>query len=372
MKLLIATGLYPPDIGGPATYTKMLETHLPSRGIALTTAPYGWVRRYPKLFRHFAYTWKLIRESKDCDAIYALDPVSVGLPTYLASWLTKKPYFLRVPGDYAWEQGQQRFGVTESLDEFVTSDKKQPFFVRVLQSIEKRVAENAQAVIVPSEYMKKTVIAWGVRVDRLMVIHSALHSIDVEKSRDEIRKMFEYKGTVLVTAARLVPWKGVDTLISLLPELKKRIGEVTLIVVGEGPDKEKLMSQTERSGLEKHVRLVGRLHKDALGTMLKGADIFVLNSAYEGLSHQVLEAMDLGLPVVTTDVGGNPELIKDNISGILVPYNDREELLGALVRMATHEEFRKQVVKHARIRVTDFEEENIIDELVAFLKSHTK
>src|SRR3989344_2738828 len=110
-RILVATGLYPPDIGGPATYTKMLETHLPKRGVELTVAPYGWVRRYPKIFRHTAFMWKLIRESRGCDAIYALDPVSVGLPALIASKITRKPLFLRIVGDYAWEQGQLRFGV---------------------------------------------------------------------------------------------------------------------------------------------------------------------------------------------------------------------------------------------------------------------
>jgi glycosyltransferase involved in cell wall biosynthesis len=367
MKLLVATGLYPPDIGGPATYATMLEAYLPERGIELLVAPYGWVRHYPKLFRHLVYTWKLIRLARGCNALYALDPVSVGFPTYLAHVVTRKPYMVRIAGDYAWEQGQRRFGVTEPLDEFVVSTKKHHLFVRVLRSLQTKVARSAQRVVVPSNYMKRIVASWGVDKEHITVIHSALHPLAVDKTHDEVRKMFDYKGTVLITAARLVPWKGIDVLIALMPKLKERIGDVMLVVVGEGLLRSELEEQAKALKLQSTVRFVGRLHKDALGTALKGADIFVLNSGYEGLSHQILEAMDLGLPVVTTDIGGNPELITDGVSGLLVPYGDKEALLGALTRMATHEEMRDQVIKHARLRVKDFSEEKGIDELVALL-----
>ena len=341
MKILIATGLYPPDIGGPATYTKMLEAHLPKHGVQLTVAPYGWVRRYPKLFRHIAYTWKLIRESSDCDAIYALDPVSVGLPTYIAHMITRKPYLLRIAGDYAWEQGQQRFGVTQLLDEFVRSDTKHPVFVRILRWVQRRVARSARHIVVPSNYMKTIVTAWGVGEDEITSIYSALHKIEVEETKDAIRTMFDYRGTVLVTAARLVPWKGIGTLISILTTLKEAIGDVTLVIIGDGPLKHDLEQRVLSSGLKDVVRFVGSLPQSSLGAAIKGADIFVLNTAYEGMSHQILEAMDLGVPVVTTKVGGNIELITSGVNGLLVSYDNRDELASAIERMTTHEEFRE-------------------------------
>jgi len=219
--------------------------------------------------------------------------------------------------------------------------------------------------------MKSVVISWGISNEKITPIHSALHPIDVNETKDEIRKMFNYKGTVLVTAARFVSWKGIGTLISLIPTLKEELDEVTLVIVGNGPLEQDLKKKARELGLNDTVRFVGRLPKSSLGTTIKGADVFVLNTSYEGMSHQLLEAMDLGVPIVTTHVGGNPELITDGVNGLLVPYDNKEELVSAITRVATHDTFRNQIVQHARLRVKDFSENIVIEELISILNSKT-
>src|SRR3989344_2242944 len=104
MKVLIATGLYPPEIGGPATYSKCLEELLPAQGIKVAVLPFSRVRRWPKVVRHIAYFFLVLREGYRTDAVYAQDPVSVGLPAFFGAFLMRKPFFLKVVGDYAWEQ----------------------------------------------------------------------------------------------------------------------------------------------------------------------------------------------------------------------------------------------------------------------------
>lgn len=74
MKLLVATGLYAPDIGGPATYVAMLERHLPERDIALSVVPFRDVRHYPKLVRHLLYFVRVWRQAKDVDLVYVASP----------------------------------------------------------------------------------------------------------------------------------------------------------------------------------------------------------------------------------------------------------------------------------------------------------
>lgn len=361
--MLIATGLYPPDIGGPATYTKMLEEHLRKHSIESIVAPYGWVRRYPRIIRHLVYAWKLIHEAKTCDAIYALDPVSVGVPATIACWVTRKPLYLRVPGDYAWEQGQQRFHVTDTLDEYIVKRKNYPFGVRLLARAEAFVASRAKRIIVPSVYMKGIVMAWGIPEDRIIPIYSALHPLEVFESRETVREMFGYNGLVLVTAGRLVPWKGMALLIEILPELRLTLGEVSLVVIGDGPLEQTLKEYAHACEVAEYVRFVGRMPKHTLGTAIKGADIFVLNTAYEGMSHQLLEVMDLGVPIITTNVGGNPELITHNINGLLCPYNDARAFIDAIVRIAKHPERREELIAYARIRVKDFNEDRVVGEL---------
>src|SRR3989338_11012397 len=117
MKLVIATPLYPPEIGGPATYAKLLEEGLPGKGIEVELVKFSEVRHLPRLIRHYAYYRRVLRAAKSADVVLALDPVSVGLPAMWAAKRAGKSFVVKIVGDYAWEQGQQRFGVMQNLDE---------------------------------------------------------------------------------------------------------------------------------------------------------------------------------------------------------------------------------------------------------------
>ena len=210
MRVLIATPLYPPDPGGPATYAKTLEEALPSAGIDVSLVAFGRVRRYPKVVRHFLYLLLLLREGRDADLLYALDPVSVGVPAALAAWMLRKPFVLKVVGDYAWEQGRQRYGVTESLDRFVRAHNL-PFEVRCFQWIEATVARCAARIVVPSEYLKRIVSHWnGVDHSRITVIYNAMQEEEPTEAPPSVRVLPHPR---IMSIGRLVPWKQVDGVI---------------------------------------------------------------------------------------------------------------------------------------------------------------
>lgn len=369
MNILLATGLYPPEIGGPATYALLIEEELPKRGFSVNVVPFGWVRHYPKIVRHIVYAYKLHRESKQADVIYALDPVSVGLPAAIVAKLTRKKFLIRLGGDYAWEQGRVRFGVTETLDEYITGRIKRPLQVRILAALQSWVTKQATKAVAPSEYLKRIITAWGVKEERVAVIYSALYPIVVDGTRDEIRNQLSYTYPTIVTAGRLVPWKGFPAVIQMVAKLKEQYPDVTLVIAGDGEEKARLESEVEKCGLKDNVRLVGRVSKEALGASIKAADVFVLNTAYEGLSHQLIEVMDLGTPIVTTDAGGNPELITNTVSGFLVSFDDVSALIDATKRLLEYPETRERIVQTARARAKDFSEEHMLDNLEHLLKS---
>lgn len=364
MKITLATGLYPPEIGGPATHSQLLEEHLPRERFSITVVPFGRVRGTMKFFRHIAYTYHLIKESKDAELIYALDPVSVGLPAYIASVFRRTPLIVRVAGDYAWEQGQQRYGVRDPLDVFVHNTSRYSLWVRVLSFFERFVAKRAAQVVVPSAYLKRIVKIWGVPDDHLQVIYSVFQPNEIEESADELREMFKYDEVVLVSVGRLVRWKGFSTLIELLPELQEEIGKsVTLVIIGDGPDRSAIEARAAEVGISDKVRFTGRQSRGALLAAIKGADLFVLNTGYEGLSHQLLEVMDIGTPIVTTNVGGNPELIENEKHGLLVPYDDRVALKRAIERILADETLRDHMVSAARTRAAEFTVDRMVTAL---------
>lgn len=333
MKLVITTPLYPPEIGGPATYAKILNEGLPGKGIEVELVKFSEVRHLPKLVRHYAYYRRVLRAARGADAILALDPVSVGLPAMRAAKKAGKPFVVKIVGDYAWEQGTQRFGITQNLDEFV-KEKSVPFLVRMLRRVQTRVAAAATRVIVPSEYLKRIVAVWGISEAKVMVIHNG---IELPESMTTPSRPH---GFFVVSSGRRVPWKGFEAI--------ER-------VVAREPDWHFLLLQ-------------GLSRKEAL-ERIQGADVFVLNSDYEGLSHALIEAMMLGTPVIATNVGGNPELIEDGKTGLVIPPRDEEALYAALKRVAEDPTTTRSRAAAAKLRAQDFSVGAMLERTTALIKS---
>ena len=333
MKILLATPLFPPDSGGPSTYANLLVDELPKRGIEVTLLKFSEVRHLPPVVRHIVYFLKCLSRARGTDAIYALDPVSVGLPASLAAMLLGKKFILRVPGDYAWEQGRQRFRVADEIDAFQT--KKYNRSVERLRGIQKFAAKRATKIVVPSEYMRRVVSGWVRGSKKVETIYSSVH-LPVEYVLPKERP----DGFLVVTIARRVPWKGIEAL-------------------------EKVVAS--ESGW--HFKLLdGLSHQEAMG-WVKAADAFALNSTYEGLSHALIEAMSLGTPIVATNVGGNPELITPGENGLLIPPKDDEALHRALKEIEANRDAAKARAGRAEEKAKQFSIDITIEKLVTLLKS---
>jgi len=345
MNVLVATGLSAPDIGGPATYTAMLEAELPDRGFVVTVVSFRSVRRYPKVLRHALYAWRVWRASRTADVVYALDPISVGLPALLVA---------NLGGDYAWEQGRVRFGVTQTLDEYTASRAAQPWAVRAVAYIQAVVARRAAQVIVPSQYLQSIVETWGVSAEKITVIYSALHPTETDQAPPSILNKVHPDWPLLLSAGRLVPWKGFAMLITLIAQYKQAGRDVSLVIAGDGPDQALLESLIAEHGVSDRVQLAGRLRRPALATLIATADVFVLNTAYEGLAHQLVEVMDIGTPIVTTTAGGNTELVTDGVDGLLVSFNDMSALQQAISKLLDTPLLGQQFVVAAKRQVARF------------------
>jgi glycosyltransferase involved in cell wall biosynthesis len=369
MKILLAAGLYPPDIGGPATYASMLARELPKEGIEVIVLPYGTVRHVHKLGRHLVYAYRLWQQSQDVNLIYALDPISVGLPARLVAFLRRVPLIVRLGGDYAWEQGVQRFGVTGTLDEYTNHTCTRPLSVRLVAALQTFVTRGATRVIVPSAYLKSIVASWGIAPEQIAVLYSAVEPIVVAADRETLREDFNFIEPTIVSVGRLTPWKGFRTVIDVIALRKVRGEKTTLVIAGSGPEEIVLKTYAEAKGVKDEVRFVGALTQDALFAVIKAADVFVLNTAYEGLSHQLLEVMSIGTPIVTTRVGGNPELITDRVEGLLVTVNDVVAIDTSVTRFLTDETLRTTVVVAAKKRVEAFSAGQAVLNIATLLKT---
>lgn len=398
--ILITTGIFPPDIGGPATYSKFLLEELPKYDFNVKVLSFGEVRHLPKIIRHFVYFLKILKRAKNTDIIFAQDPVSVGLPSVIASKIMRKKFLLKVVGDYAWEQMQiqnaksadrglssakrparRRFGVggraveakPRSYNKFITPDefqnKKFDFKTNIRKKIERWTAKRAQRIIVPSNYLKKIVSMWGVKEKNISVVYNGFKFNKDAGNKETIRKLLQFEGKLIISIGRLVRWKGFDTLIEIFPSIKNKFKIVKLIIVGSGPDKKYLQKSIDEKKLENEIALTGALSQDILLRYIKASDVFVLNTGYEGFSHQLLEVMDVGVPIVTTNVGGNTEIIEDKKNGLTAAFNDKKELTKAINKLLDNTDFADKIASQAKKDVQKFSEEKMIKNIMEILKT---
>jgi len=335
-KILITTGILHPDIGGPATYTDIVARDL-ARDNEVTVLTYSPVlshkadkskpyrikrvwRRAPKPFRQFDYLIDTFFCVLKADVIYTLNAMSVGFPTALVCKLLRKKYILRISGDRVWE-GAINKGKTSLLIQDFQKARVGPW-LEFLRSIQRWVARGATMSIAHSRYLKNLLLSWKVPEDRVETVYTGVDIEPSDLTKEEARKQIGIPGTVILSVGRLVPWKGFKMLIKLMPRLLDINTFFRLVIIGDGPDMKDLKTMIKNLGLHNKVYLVGKKSPEDLKTYFAAADMFVLNTGYEGISHLVLEAMGYGVPVVTTAIPGNREVIKQGKNGFIVKYND--------------------------------------------------
>jgi glycosyltransferase involved in cell wall biosynthesis len=365
MKFVLATPLFPPDSGGPATDAAQLHAELPKYGIETVVCSFGSVRHLPSGIRHLVYACKLLKCAKGADGIISLDTFSVCIPAAIVSKLIRKPLIVRVPGDFAWEQATQRFGVTDSIEVF--QKKRYGWRVELLRSLQKFAARSAALLVVPSDFFQAIVLQWGIAPDRVKRIYLGL-----DFSEGPVAPSNVPEGKILFSLGRFVPWKGFSMLISLISELSEQskfaLSEWHLVIAGDGPLRAELEKQVLDLHISERVTFTGFIsHAEALG-WLRQADAFALNTSFESFSFQILEAMASGVPVITTAVGSIPELITNNVEGILCAPDDREAFKSAILSTQTDAEKWHERTEAAKLKAAEFSIEKSVrlfaDELI--------
>lgn len=176
-------------------------------------------------------------------------------------------------------------------------------------------------------------------------------------------------GTVVIgTVGRLQPVKDqltlVDSFNALLRNCPELNGRVRLAIIGDGPLRDEVGERVRAAGLEDAVWLPGE--RSDVAQVMRGFDVFVLPSLAEGISNTVLEAMATGLPVVATRVGGNPELVVDGVTGVLVPPANPAAMAEAIGRYVEDGDMRAEHGRAGRRRVLEsFSIQNMVERYLA-------
>lgn len=218
--------------------------------------------------------------------------------------------------------------------------------VRVPSTIEWLLTD---AVVAVSRDTARQSSANGV-VD-ITVIYNGVDPPAPKRTRAEVRADLGLgEGPVALHVANFLPVKGHDILMRALAKVKERGVRLTVVTAGDGNERPAIEAQARALGLgPEHVRFLG--FRSDVPDLLAAADFFVLPSRMEGLPLAVLEAMSHGLPIVTTRIGGNPEVVTDGEHGLLVPVEDPDALADAMARFAGDPELRHKLGEAGRLRV---------------------
>lgn len=359
MKVLLVTPLYPPQIGGPATYAKLLHAELPKRDVLIEIIKFSDFAHLPAGIRHLVLFVNIIKCARHVDVVFAQDVCSVGFPAVLAARILRKPCVIRVPGDFAWEQARQRFGITDSIDQF--QSRKYGLYIELYRWIQRFVVHSASRVITPSEYFSKIVSGWAKKNTPITIYNG----IDIDRILSFAKKTYS-KNTKfsVISAGRLVPWKGFDELIRLVATEQS----LRLTIVGDGPQHNALISLSRQLGVVDRVFFVSAVSQDRLFEIISQHDVFILNSSFESFSFQVVEAMALGVPVIATNGCNLGEIITNNESGILVPVGNKNALARAVVQLRTDPALYDRLRHNGQVQSQYFSMQKMLDRLVCVLE----
>ncbi len=376
MKIVLATPVYPPEIGGPATYTKELaerlrgshelvivayastSEHIP--GTALLTVS----KRRPLPVRLAKYFFTLLGAARGADIIYVQNAMAAGLPAVIVSALRGIPVVLKFVGDEAWERATQRRATTKRLEEFLEAPEGS-LVIRLMMALQGFVLRRASLVTTPSAYLRDMLVrTYRVRPERAVVNYNAAEGVEITPFK---ARRIPHQ---IATTARLTRWKGVDGIIRALALLTKRYPDVRLVVAGDGPELESLKKLAADSGITDRVDFLGRISRAETWQLRKNSAVYVLNSTYEGLPHTVLTSFAAEIPTVATDIPGTNEAVYDGKTGLLVTPGDDAGLAAAIARYFDDPVLRERVIQNGtRLLAEKFSWEAHLATLLGFFKS---
>lgn len=211
-------------------------------------------------------------------------------------------------------------------------------FERLTKFLVDRYLANSDAV--KNYYCKK----YGIDCNKITVVPNGIDIQKIDKTKPNLQLAKELKiteeDTVFVCVANLLPNKGHKYLLLAFSKLKVEYGKVKLLIVGDGPEKENIENIIKELDL-KDVTMLGR-RRDVL-SILKISDIFVLPTFFEGLSNAIMEAMASRLPVITTNIPENRELVGDKVNGLLCIVANSDDLFSKMKFLMERRDLRSKM-----------------------------
>ena len=371
MRALIVSGIWPPDVGGPASHAPDVAAFLRGRGHSVevvTTAdappaaeeyPVRAVsRRHRVGARHLRGAVLVRRRAREADVVYTTGMFG---RSALGASLARRPYVVKLTADPAFERSRRRGMVDGDVDEFQRSAGGAAVaLLRFARDVELR---HAAHVFTPSGYLRELTLAWGVEPARVSVLPNPAPAPPALPPRDDLRRDLGLDGATVAFAGRLTAQKSLGRAL----EAVASADAVRLLIAGEGPDRPHLEGLARSMGIEDRVRFLGAQPRERVVELFHAADAAILSSSWENFPHTVVEALSVGTPVLAMEAGGVAEVVRDGVNGLLVPAGDTAALGNAVRRYFSDDDLRERLRGGAAASVERYAPEKVFGELEAKL-----
>ena len=320
MDILITVGIFPPDIGGPASFVPKIAKYLINKGhnvkiICLSDKEHLTYkddinvirinRSSPIIFRWLKTIVKIYSNSKKSDLIFVN---GLGTETTIANLLIRKKVIRKIVGDPVWERVYNKNLIDESFDDF--QENNHGLSISLQKMIRNWSINKSNLIITPSQHLKNFIDKIGFDKN-IFVINNG---VNIEQHN---KVVLENNIIQLLVVSRLVSQKNIDLIIKAVKVMENE--NIILNIIGDGSEINNLKLLVKKYELEKKINFIGKIENTKLNEYLKDADIFIQASNYEGLPHSILEAMNFEIPILSTDVGGCSVLLNKGERGYIIP-----------------------------------------------------
>ena len=320
MDILITVGIFPPDIGGPASFVPKITKYLINKGhnvkiICLSDKEHLTYkddinvirinRSLPIIFRWLKTIVKIYSNSKKSDLIFVN---GLGTETTIANLFIRKKVIRKIVGDPVWERVYNKNLIDESFDDF--QENNHGLSISLQKMIRNWSINKSNLIITPSQHLKNFIDKIGFDKN-IFVINNG---VNIEQHN---KVVLQNNIIQLLVVSRLVSQKNIDSIIKAIKVMENE--NIILNIVGDGSEINNLKLLVKKYELDKKINFIGKIENTKLNEYLKNADIFIQSSDYEGLPHSILEAMNFEIPILSTDVGGCSVLLNKGERGYIIP-----------------------------------------------------
>ena len=328
MNILITVGIFPPDIGGPASFVPKISDFLIENGHnvkIICLSEVGNIHTEDNLdvirikrsnnlpIRWIKTIYQIVKNGRRSDLIFVN---GLGVESAIANLILQKQLIRKIVGDPVWERAYNKKRITESFDDF--QNNKHSFLIEVQKLLRNWSINSAEIVITPSDHLKNFVSELGFS-NEILKINNGVDITDIKRTNVD-------KADInLLIISRLVIQKNINIVIEAMELLDNK--NVKLSIIGEGGEFSTLEGVIHELNLQNRVQLLGKIDNNKISQFLLAADIFIQASDYEGLPHSVLEAINNEVPILSTEVGGCKDLLNDGERGFIIPIPPDKKII---------------------------------------------